>query len=517
MRKALLLFLLFIFTAGAAIAQPAPTAANLGISVHRTDAEMWENLDAYIRKVKEDWHINGLVVMVGDSSNVLFSRGYGWRDDEADEKIPMDEKTLFQIASVSKSFTTALIASLVDEGKLKWDDRVVDILPDFRMYDSWVTENMLVKDLSCHRSGLAGNAGQSIARLGYTKEEMMHMMRLMKPAYPFRSGYRYNNHTFCVSALIVEKITGKSWEENIRERIYKPLGMSGTFRGAEYAAAFENRTASQPYGWEPDGGRMTVTRLTPQDVCAGVWAGSEAAGGIICTAEDMFRWGQFHLNRGVAGGKRIISKKQMDYVHKGINIVSQSPIQTTVYGHGWITEQTEKCRLIWHTGTNSGQISICAFIPDINRVITINANTQVPNQPRFAIMRRAVDLMLGLEDYDYNAEYLAAWHNAHDNVNPAKEGAEGHTPFDRQICGTYSNGEWGDVSIEKENDTLFINLVKPAFKFPLEHVDGAVYQFNSASTRFKIKFDCGFVDKAESFEYINTGAVILGPWERHEL
>lgn len=514
MKRILILASALLLSALTLRAQPSATAENLDRKVQRTDAAMWADLDTYISKVKTDWNINGLVVMVGDDSKVLFSKGYGWRDDEAAEKIPMDENTLFQIASVSKSFTTALIASLVDEGRLKWDDRVVDILPDFKMYDPWVTEHLLVKDLSCHRTGLAGNEGASIARLGYTKEEMMHMMRLMKPVYPFRGGYRYNNHTFCVSALIVEKLTGKSWEENIRERIYKPLGMTGTFRGAEYAAAFADHSASQPYGWSPDGGRMSVNRLTEEDVCAGVWAASEAAGGIICTPSDMFKWAQFHLNEGKAGEKQIISKKQMTYLHTGINIVSQSPIHTTVYGHGWLIEQTEKCRMIWHTGTNSGQISICVFIPELNRVITINANTQIPNEPRFAIVRRAVDLMLGLEDYDYNADYLSKWHRKYDSTGPSVVAIPTPKPSAEEIAGTYTNGEWGDILVENGGDGLTITLLKPGFSFSLEHVDGNVFQFNSASTRFRIEFLFDTREKACGLKYINTGATILGSWQR---
>lgn len=514
MKKILLLVPAILLASVILHGQPAPTVANLGRQVQRSEERMWADLDAYIRKVKTDWKINGLVVMVGDGSKVLFSKGYGWRDDEASEKMPMDENTLFQIASVSKSFTTALVASLVDEGKLKWDDRVVDILPDFRMYDPWVTEHMLVKDLSCHRTGLAGNEGASIARLGYTKEEMMHMMRYMKPVYSFRGGYQYNNHTFCVSALIVEKLTGKTWEENIRERIYKPLGIKGTFRGADYARAFTDHTASQPYGWSPDGGRMKVNRLTEDDVCAGVWAASEAAGGIICTPADMFIWAQFHLNEGKVGEKQIISKKQMKYLHTGLNIVGQSPIQTTLYGHGWLIEQTQKCRMIWHTGTNSGQISICVFIPELNRVITINANTQVPNEPRFAIVRRAVDLMLGLEDYDYNAGYLAAWHRENDSPSSVKAAAPSPAPAAKSITGTYANGEWGDIEISKGEKGLTVTLVKPGFRFPLEHVDGNVFQFNSASTRFRIEFLFDVREQAYGFRYINTGATVLGTWER---
>ncbi len=120
------------------------------------------------------------------------------------------------------------MASLVDEGLVKWDDTVKNILPDLRLYDKWVENNLQVKDIMTHRMGLRGQMGTYIPNMGYSRDDVYKMMELMKPKYSFRGSYEYNNITFIIAEKIIEKLTGKSWEENVNERIFKRLGMSNS-------------------------------------------------------------------------------------------------------------------------------------------------------------------------------------------------------------------------------------------------------------------------------------------------
>lgn len=482
--------------------------------------EIYRQLDKYIEEVAGSWKLKGIVVMIGDDKEVLHSKCIGYRDAEAAEKIPLDEHTVFQIASVSKSFTTALVATLVDEGKVQWDTRVVDILPDFEMSDPWITQNATIKDFCCHRTGLKDFNGSSGARLGYSKNEMMHLMKYIEPAFPFRYGYLYNNMAFVIPALVVEKITGKSWQENIRERIYGPLGMDESlFRGETYAAAFADRRASRPYRLSADNGEISVTRYTDEEVSAGLYAASEAAGGIISTPLDMTKWAQFHLRRGLsASGKQIISAEQADFLHTPVNVMNVGDRTLWGYGMAWITEQWDKCKIVHHTGTNSGQISICAFIPELNRTFTINSNTELPVTARRAIMYRYIDLMLGYEDYDYNADALAQW-KRENPATPVKKDRIKASPDYRLLVGTYvKNEDWGDITVTIKEGKLYLKLEKTGREWELTHVNGAEFSFNASSSIYGVRFNFGEKGlRATGLEFTRRFLPEFGGWSRRQL
>jgi len=516
--KKLLCLIALLVTSALVFAGPKQPKATTAVL---TEDEIFARLDKYVEEVAEDWNLKGIVVMIGDDKTVLHQKCLGYRDPEAQEPIPMDEHTVFQIASVSKSFTTALVASLVDEGKIKWDDKVIDILPDFEFADSWVTKNATIEDFCCHRSGLKDFNGSSGARLGYSKKEMLHLMKYIKPAFSFRSGYNYCNMAFVIPALVVEKVTGKSWQANVRERIYTPLGMSESmFRGETYAAAFADRRASQPYKLEAKKGEISVTRYPDEQVAAATPAASEAAGGIISTPLDLTRWAQFHLRKGTVGtGKQtrqVISKEQMEFLHTPVNIMQTDDRSIWGYGMAWITEQWDKCKIVHHTGTNNGQIAICAFIPELNRTFTINSNTELPTPARRALLYRYIDLMLGYEEYDYNADALAQWHKenpAPKNTKVKKDAA----PDYRLLIGTYTkNQDWGDIVVSMKDDKLYLKMVKTGREWVLTHESGNDFTFNTCGSLFVVHFN--FTDKtsrrAMGLEFTRRFLPEFGGWKR---
>lgn len=461
-----------------------------------TRDQILANIEQTIEQVRADWKIPGLGVALYKDGDILLCKGYGVKS--YDSGATVDAHTVFQIGSVSKSFTAAILAQLADEGLLKWTDRVKDHLPDFEMYDPWVTEHIEIQDLTSHRSGMRDDIGTYLGNLGYNRDDIYRMFRLMPPAYTFRGDYQYNNITFIPAAKIIEKVTGKSWEENVRERIFEPLGMTeSTLNGEGFGAALEAGTAALPYAFERKGREMDVFPMYGDEQSLWWLTVVGPAGSLCCPPADLIKWAVFHLKGdGKAGERQLISPRQMNFLHRGVTITSQTPDKTNLYGHCWFIEQTRKGRLYFHTGTTWGMTTMCAFIPEMDFAMTIQVNSEAPSEARHAILRRAIDLFLGYEDYDYNAEYLAAWYKRADERASADEKAAAErvavpAPAWSRLQGHYvgQHDVLGDIDIFMEDGQLCIQLHnEKAWKRTLKHVNGNVFNFRADGWGFDVTF-----------------------------
>ncbi|MFH2040229.1 MAG: serine hydrolase domain-containing protein, partial [Chloroflexota bacterium] len=195
-----------------------------------------QQLNETILKTLSAWNIPGAAVVVLNDDDI-FTQGYGVL--EADKSETVDADTIFAIGSTTKSFTSTLIGMLVDEGELDWDDPVVKFLPDFELYDSWVTKNVTVRDLLCHRLGLE-RAQRIYYHRGYSQRDLMHHMKYLKPVAEFRTQFHYANQQFGVAGLIIEAITGKTWDDFISERIFNVLRMSRSSSGYDRVREYHN-------------------------------------------------------------------------------------------------------------------------------------------------------------------------------------------------------------------------------------------------------------------------------------
>ncbi|MGE4415536.1 MAG: serine hydrolase domain-containing protein, partial [Bacteroidales bacterium] len=267
----------------------------------------------YLKEVQQTWQIPGMAFAVVKDGKMIYSNGFGVKEKGKDDAV--DSRTLFQIGSVSKSFTAAVMASLVAEGRLDWEDTVKNILPDFRMYDRWVEENLQVKDIMTHHTGLQGQLGTYIPNMGYEREHIYRMLGLLKPKYSLRGSYEYNNITFIIASKIIEKITGKSWEENVRERVFEPVGMNDSRVTGEEFADFSN--VATPHEFVYKKGAALTDSTWMDSVAVNPLHGDEQAlhwlsvigpaGSISSTAEDMAKYLLFHLNKGLVDGKQVIA------------------------------------------------------------------------------------------------------------------------------------------------------------------------------------------------------------------
>ena len=189
------------------------------------------DFEKYAQQAQKDWQVPGMAIAIVQDDKVIFAKGFGVKKAGGNDKV--DQHTIFQIGSTSKAFTAALVAMMVDEKQFAWQDRVVDRLDQFQMFDPWVTREFRVADLMAQHSGLPPYAGDGQAFMGFDRAHIIHSLRYLKPATSFRSQYAYQNSFFLVAAALVEKYTGKSWEDNLKARIFEPLGMSATTAGLE--------------------------------------------------------------------------------------------------------------------------------------------------------------------------------------------------------------------------------------------------------------------------------------------
>src|SRR5258708_31633255 len=260
-----------------------------------------DGFDDFMTQVLQDWKVPGVAVGVVQNGKVILLKGYGYRDVE--KQLPVAPNTLFAVGSITKSCTVTLLGMEMDEGKVDWDKPVRNYLPDFRMYDPVLTEQMLVRDLITHRSGLPRHDMVWYSS-DFPREDLLRRLQFLEPNKPLRSRFQYNNLMFMTAGYVAGKLNGKSWEESVRERILMPLGMNGTTfsekdtqNAPDLAQPYQNRNDVKS-----EVKRMPFYEHSP-DTCA-----LGPAGEINSSVADMSRYVLFHLNKGKVDGKALLSE-----------------------------------------------------------------------------------------------------------------------------------------------------------------------------------------------------------------
>ncbi len=498
-------------------------------SAHDGSEKPWKEnvvngIDAYIQKVQKEWKLEGMTAAFAKDGEVIFSKAYGVKEKGGNE--PVDVNTIFQIGSVSKSFTATVMASLVDEGLVKWEDSVKNILPDFKMYDPWVTENMLVSDIMIHRTGLGGQVGTYIPNLGYDREDIYNMLPLIKPAYSFRGSYKYNNITFIIASKIIEKVTGKSWEDNVRERVFEPLGMTASTLNGEGFETCDNRSVAHEYYYKDS---VRVNALHGDDEALWWLTVIGPAGSVCSNAVDMIKYAEFHRLNGKVGDKQVVSEDGMKYLHNGRVLTSQSDNRTTLYGNCWFVEQNNRFRRFFHTGTTWGFTTLCFVVPEFNLSGIILVNCEAGEGPRYAIMNRLIDLIMGAkadeftEQYpDYSAESLKSYLDSNKEREAKEAEKESEeivaAPKASLLVGTYVKDElFGNAKVTKEKEQLYIEIGKRGFKNKLNHKNGNTYTFWSDGHEFPVNFNMDEIGKKVTGFELEFGygeEDYLGGWSR---
>lgn len=417
-------------------------------------------LDAFVAEVQKDWPVPGLAVVIVKDGETVLAKGYGVRELGGSE--PVDENTLFAIASNTKAFTVAALAMLVEEGKLSWDDRVQDHLPYFRLYDPYVSAEMRIRDLLSHRSGLGTYSGDLLwYGTGYSAEEVVRRTRFVPQAGPFRASYGYSNLMFIAAGEVVASVSGMTWQDFVEEKILRPLGMDRTVTSTLDLAGMEN--VATPHKNRTDG-------VFPVEWYN--WDAMAAAGGIISSVSEMSRWMRLRLNHGEADGFRLFSERsswEMWTVHNPLAVSSgarrsQPSTHLRGYGMGWSLNDYQGRLIASHGGGYDGMFSRVVLVPEEKLGIAVLTNSMTSVST--AIANTILDAYLGAEEKDWSGPMLESWQGGRERFEGRQgsfleERVEGtHPSLElREYTGTFGGDLYGDATVSLENGSLVFRLL----------------------------------------------------------
>jgi CubicO group peptidase (beta-lactamase class C family) len=424
--------------------------------------------DEYVNKAIKDWEVPGLAIAVIKDDKVIFAKGYGVR--EFGKPAPVDENTLFAIGSSSKAFTAASIAMLVDEGKIKWDDLVTKHLPGFQLYDPTATRELTVRDLLCHRSGLERGD-----RLWYAsphdRAEVLRRVRYLKPSWSLRSQFGYQNIMFLAAGQIVGAVSGKDWDQFVRERIFVPLGMNSSntsvkaLTGADNIASPHTKIEDklQPIPWR------NIDNIGP-------------AGSINSNVMDVAKWVRLQLNDGTFETKRLLSATSLKEMHtpqtviriEGNNLRLYPAAHFLNYGLGWFLSDFRGRKLVEHGGAIDGMRAEVAMLPEEKLGVVLLSNRGGSILPH-VLAYRILDAYLGSPKRDWSAEILKSIQPLEQLAKDAEKKVEtdrvkGTNPslaLDK-YAGTYQNEMYGEAQITFKEQKLVAQF-GPYFLGDAEH------------------------------------------------
>ncbi|MCX2742076.1 serine hydrolase [Pontibacter anaerobius] len=331
-----------------------------------------QKLDAYYQKALKEWDVPGMAIAIVKNDSVIFAKGYGLLDNKKGGQV--DANTLFGIASNSKAYTAAALATLVDQGKIKWDDKVKKYVPYLQLYDPFVTENLTIEDLLSHRVGFKTFSGDLLwYNTTYSRPEIIERMRYLEPVYSFRNGYGYSNLMFITAGEVIEKVSGKTWEDYIKDTFFQPLGMNRSHTSVNDLKGVQN--VASPHGFDANK-KPYATTLT-------AWDNWNPAAGIFTSVNEQAQWMRLQLNRGKYKGKEIFSEeasRNMWTMHNPFPVSKQAEemVPSTHFagaGLGWFVSDYEGRKLVYHGGGHEGMNSRTVLVPEENLGVVVLTNS----------------------------------------------------------------------------------------------------------------------------------------------
>ena len=456
------------------------------------------DLDAVLNKVLKDQKVAGFAVAITEGDKIIYSKGFGYRDVEG--KKPVTPNTLFAIGSSSKAFTSALLGLLEKDGKLSLDGKATTYLPQLRFFNDNMNNQITVRDMMCHRTGLSRYDYSWYLFNTPNRDSILQRVKYMEPNAGLREKWQYNNYMFLAQGMIAEKITGKTWEQNIKEKFFIPLEM--TRSNTSIYDMQKDADASLPYTLEKD---SVIKKLEYYDI-----SGMGPAGSINSSVNEMAHWLQLWTSGGFYHGKEILPSSYIGQAASAQMVMAGAlpgefkDIYSASYGLGWMISSYRGHYLVEHGGNIDGFSANAAFFPSDNIGIVVLTNQN--GSPVPGLVRNTIaDRIFKLNKIDWNAEQNKKKEEARKKKKDEKPEAGEEQVLNtkpshpaKSYVGFYENPIAGTVDVSQKGDSLFAALGKE--RIFLKHYHYDVFEardidkkgkIDTASSSFRMNFSFG--------------------------
>ena len=481
----------------AVIGSPSHAASSMPITP--------DMIDRTVARAMQEFEVPGMAVGIVKDGKLIYAKGYGVREVGKPQRVDAD--TLFQIGSNTKAFTAAALAILVDEGKLHWDDKVIDYLPEFRLYDPYVTREFTIRDLLSHRSGLGLGAGDLMVfpPTDFTRAEIIRNLRYLKPVSSFRSKFDYDNLLYMVAGEIIPVATGKSWEDFVRQRILVPLQMQAC--AVNYDSIEDRSNVASPHV-VIDGKLMTIPVENIDSV--------GAAGSINCSINGMAKWLRTQLASGLMpNGQQLFSPARSSEMWTINTVIPTDPevaalthTNFTGYGLGWGLRDSFGRKRVSHTGGVSGSVTWVSMVPELSLGVLVFTN-QLNDSAMGAVGNQILDAYLGAPKRDLvklmaterKRRTDAARAAEAEAVKVAASAGQPTLPLDA-YTGHYSDAWRGDATVGLDSGKLVLRISRTkSLQGPLTPYSGNIFivrwENRTLEADAYVRFEQGFDGKIE--------------------
>lgn len=473
-----------------------------------TPNKRFRGLDTALTRILDSWHAAGFAIGIVNKDSIIYAKGFGYRDYE--NKLPVTTKTLFAIGSCTKAFTASLLGQLREEGKVDFDIPVREYLPTLKFYNEEMNNHATLRDMMCHRTGLPRHDNSWYLWPAGTRDSLVARIQYMEPSAGLREKWQYNNFMFMLQGMVVEKLTGKSWDANIQEKILNPLGMTNTV--TTLADWVKSADASIGYTLVND---TAIKKLDYYNI-----AGMSPAGSINSNINDLAKWVRLWINNGKWHGSQLLPA---DYMNEaivpqmamavGISNKAFPDIHFSGYGFGWTVSSYKGHYRVEHGGAIDGFTSTVSFFPSDSLGIIVLTNQDGALYLPAVIRNTIADKILGLPYFDWTAEMkkrestakAAAQKMQQPDSTLAGSPVTKPTHALKDYTGSYCNKGYGCFEFVLNGDSLF--AATPIMKFWLKHdnydvftvlPDDKVKGIDSSDLTTKARFNLSIAGDIES-------------------